>query len=180
MKDNKVVSIRWTLLGIAILPALIIGVVLAILSVNKMDKGMEEEVLNGLHQTCVAARAGFDCMAEGDFSQEVSVKSNDEILWQFWSILNILFTLIVLKLFNSVKNTLTKTLYYNYLKVNKLSQIRNYKDYINAALDNEEVNEKETSGFMGLKDVSSISSSGESARKSRIWEKINAAGNLST
>ncbi len=44
--------------------------------------------------------------------------------------------------FNSVKNTLTKTLYYNYLKVNKLAQIRHYKDYIDAALDNEEVNEK--------------------------------------
>ena len=76
MKDNKVVSIRWTLLGIAILPALIIGVVLAILSVNKMDKGMEEEVLDGLHQTCVAARAGFDCMAEGDFT----INENNELM----------------------------------------------------------------------------------------------------
>ncbi|MCQ2536437.1 MAG: methyl-accepting chemotaxis protein [Lachnospiraceae bacterium] len=76
MKDNKVVSIRWTLLGIAILPALIIGVVLAILSVNKMDKGMEEEVLSGLKQTCVAARAGFDCMAEGDFS----INENNELM----------------------------------------------------------------------------------------------------
>lgn len=44
--------------------------------------------------------------------------------------------------FNSVKNTLTKTLYFNYLKANKLSQLRNYKDYINAALENDEVNEK--------------------------------------
>lgn len=46
------------------------------------------------------------------------------------------------KAFNSVKNTLTKTLFYNYLKVNKLAQIRNYKNYIDAALDHEEVNEK--------------------------------------
>lgn len=46
------------------------------------------------------------------------------------------------KAFNSVKNTLTKTLYYNYLKVNKLSQIRDYKNYINRALEAEEVNEK--------------------------------------
>ncbi|XQP55276.1 MAG: oligoendopeptidase F [Mycoplasmoidaceae bacterium] len=46
------------------------------------------------------------------------------------------------KAFASVKNTLTKTLYYNYLKLNKLSRIRNYKSYINAALENEEVNEK--------------------------------------
>lgn len=44
--------------------------------------------------------------------------------------------------YNAVKNTLTKTLYYNYLKVNKLVQIRNYKNYIEAALDAEEVNEK--------------------------------------
>ncbi|XQP55570.1 MAG: oligoendopeptidase F [Mycoplasmoidaceae bacterium] len=44
--------------------------------------------------------------------------------------------------YNNVKNTLTKTLYYNYLKFNKLCQLRNYKDYINAALENEEVNEK--------------------------------------
>lgn len=46
------------------------------------------------------------------------------------------------KAFASVKNTLTKTLYYNYLKLNKLSQVRNYKNYINAALEDEEVNEK--------------------------------------
>lgn len=76
MKENKVVSIKWTLLSIAILPALIIGVVLAILSVNKMDKGMEEEVLNGLHQTCVATRAGFNCMAEGDFT----INENNELM----------------------------------------------------------------------------------------------------
>ncbi len=44
--------------------------------------------------------------------------------------------------FDNVKNTLTKTLYYNYLKANKLSQIRNYKNYIDAALENEEVNEE--------------------------------------
>lgn len=76
MNENKVVSIKWTLLSIAILPALIIGVVLAILSVNKMDKGMEEEVLNGLHQTCVATRAGFNCMAEGDFT----INENNELM----------------------------------------------------------------------------------------------------
>lgn len=76
MKKNKVVSIKWTLLSIAILPALIIGVVLAILSVNKMNKGMEEEVLNGLHQTCVATRAGFNCMAEGDFT----INENNELM----------------------------------------------------------------------------------------------------
>lgn len=76
MKENKVVSIKWTLLSIAILPALIIGVVLAILSVNKMDKGMEEEVLNGLHQTCVSTRAGFNCMAEGDFT----INENNELM----------------------------------------------------------------------------------------------------
>ncbi|MCQ2957007.1 MAG: M3 family metallopeptidase [Mycoplasmoidaceae bacterium] len=44
--------------------------------------------------------------------------------------------------YDNVKNTLTKTLYYNYLKANKLAQIRNYKNYIDAALENEEVNEK--------------------------------------
>lgn len=46
------------------------------------------------------------------------------------------------KAFNNVKNTLTKTLYYNYLRANKLAQIRHYKNYIDAALENEEVNEK--------------------------------------
>lgn len=44
--------------------------------------------------------------------------------------------------YDTVKNTLTKTLYYNYLRANKLAKIRNYKDYIDAALDVEEVNEK--------------------------------------
>lgn len=46
------------------------------------------------------------------------------------------------KSYDAVKSTLTKTLYYNYLKVNKLAQIRNYKNYIESALDHEEVNEK--------------------------------------
>ena len=76
MKENKVVSIRWVLLGLAILPALIIGIVLTLISVNKMDKGMEEEVLTGLKQACVATRAGFDCMAEGDFY----INENDELM----------------------------------------------------------------------------------------------------
>ena len=76
MKENKVVSIRWTLLSIAILPALIVGIVLAIISVKKMDNGMEEEVLTGLKQTCVATRAGFDSMAEGDFT----INENNELM----------------------------------------------------------------------------------------------------
>jgi len=41
--------------------------------------------------------------------------------------------------YRNVANTLSKTLYYNYLRVNTWSKLRNYQDYIDAALDNDEV-----------------------------------------
>lgn len=44
--------------------------------------------------------------------------------------------------FNNVKTTLSKTLYYNYLRVNTWAKVRKFKNYIDAALDNDEVNEK--------------------------------------
>ncbi|MBQ0045551.1 MAG: oligoendopeptidase F [Mycoplasma sp.] len=70
------------------------------------------------------------------------------------------------KAFNSVKNTLTKTLYYNYLRANKLAQIRNYKNYIDAALENEEVNEKIL--LAAYKHVASFKSAYNEYRKHRL------------
>lgn len=70
------------------------------------------------------------------------------------------------KSFNTVKNTLTKTLYYNYLKANKLAQIKNYKNYINAALETEEVNEKIL--LAAYKHVASFKSAYIEYRKHRL------------
>ncbi|MDE6476810.1 MAG: hypothetical protein K2L48_01220, partial [Mycoplasmoidaceae bacterium] len=44
--------------------------------------------------------------------------------------------------FNKFESTLTQTLYYNYLMLNTNSKLRNYKDYIDAAADADEVDEK--------------------------------------
>lgn len=46
------------------------------------------------------------------------------------------------KAFSNIKNTLTKTLFYNYLRANQWAKARNYKGYIDAVLFNEEINEK--------------------------------------
>jgi len=42
----------------------------------------------------------------------------------------------------NITNTLAKTLYYNYLRVNAWAKLRRYEDYIDAALDNDEVDRK--------------------------------------
>mgnify|MGYP002470902818 CR=1 FL=1 len=44
--------------------------------------------------------------------------------------------------FNKFESSLTQTLYYNYLMLNTNSKLRNYKDYIDAAADADEVDEK--------------------------------------
>lgn len=41
--------------------------------------------------------------------------------------------------FDSIKNTITKTLYYNYLRANTWAKVRNYEDYIDSTLVNDEV-----------------------------------------
>ena len=46
------------------------------------------------------------------------------------------------KAFSNIENTLTKTLFYNYLRANQWAKARNYKSYIDAVLFNEEINEK--------------------------------------
>lgn len=43
------------------------------------------------------------------------------------------------KAINGVKNTITKTLYYNYLRANTWAKVKNYKDYIESTLENDEV-----------------------------------------
>ncbi len=44
------------------------------------------------------------------------------------------------KSFNNYINTLTQTMYYNYLQFNTYAKIRNFKDYIDAAAFNDEIN----------------------------------------
>ena len=46
------------------------------------------------------------------------------------------------KAFTNIENTLTKTLFYNYLRLNQWAKARNYKGYIDAVLFNEEINEE--------------------------------------
>ena len=43
--------------------------------------------------------------------------------------------------FNNIKQTLTKTLYYNYLSFNKLAQIKKFKDYVEATCFDDEIEE---------------------------------------
>ena len=43
--------------------------------------------------------------------------------------------------FNNIKQTLTKTLFYNYLSFNKLSQIKKFKDYVEATCFDDEIDE---------------------------------------
>ena len=44
--------------------------------------------------------------------------------------------------FYNFRNTLVKTLYYNYLQLNTWSKLRNYKDYIDSCVDTDEIDEK--------------------------------------
>lgn len=65
MKKTK--SIKWTLVGIGLIPAILTALIMGVISVNAISEGMEKEALGGLRYTCVAVDAGYNALSEGDY-----------------------------------------------------------------------------------------------------------------
>ena len=65
MKRTK--SIKWTLVGMGLIPTVLTALIMAFISVNSITEGMETEALAGLRYTCVAVDAGYKALSEGDY-----------------------------------------------------------------------------------------------------------------
>lgn len=64
-----------------------------------------------------------------------NLKSNDKMIRKStWISFN--------NAYYEIKNTLTKTLYHNYLMLNSFSKLRNYQDYLDASIDADEIDLK--------------------------------------
>lgn len=65
-KENgikKVISIKFTLLGLALIPLLLLAIIITVVSANKMRSSMESEVLDGLRANCITFGAGIDAIS---------------------------------------------------------------------------------------------------------------------
>lgn len=65
MKKTK--SIKWTLVGMGLIPAVLTALIMGFISVRSIAEGMEAQALNGLRYTCIAVEAGYDAWSEGDY-----------------------------------------------------------------------------------------------------------------
>ncbi len=65
MKKGK--SIKWTLVGMGLIPAVIVALVTGFISVRSVRQGMEEEALSALKLTCIAVDAGYKALDGGDY-----------------------------------------------------------------------------------------------------------------
>ena len=65
MKKTK--SIKLTLVGMGVIPAILTALIMGFGAVNFITNGMETEVLNGLKGTCIAVDAGYKALSEGDY-----------------------------------------------------------------------------------------------------------------
>ena len=65
MEEKKVLSIRWTLLALTILPMLVIAIVITLIAKNAVTQAMQEQTLEGLDFTCTASQAGYESLAYG-------------------------------------------------------------------------------------------------------------------
>ena len=65
MEEKKVLSIRWTLLALTLLPMLIIAIVITLIAKNAVTQGMQEQTIESLDFTCTASQAGYESLAYG-------------------------------------------------------------------------------------------------------------------
>ena len=92
MEEKKVLSIRWTLLALTLLPMLVIAIVITLIAKNAVTQGMQEQTLEGLDFTCTASQAGYESLAYGSdwelrdgklYKGEVNVTDDEALIDAF-------------------------------------------------------------------------------------------------
>lgn len=67
-KEIKRRSIKWTLLGMALAPVIVVAVIMGWISTGSLREGMQEEALTGLKYTCTAVNAGYEAMSSEPYT----------------------------------------------------------------------------------------------------------------
>ena len=92
MEEKKVLSIRWTLLALTLLPMLVIAIVITLIAKNAVTQGMQEQAIEGLDFTCTASMAGYESLAYGSdwelrdgklYKGEVNVTDDEALIDAF-------------------------------------------------------------------------------------------------
>ena len=66
-RQEKVVSIKWTLLGMSIIPLVIVCAFITVISTNTIKSGMTSKAMDGLKTTIIAVEAGLHAINEEPF-----------------------------------------------------------------------------------------------------------------
>lgn len=67
MKEEKILSIKWTLLGMSIIPLVIVCAFITVISTNTIKSGMISKAMGGLKTTIIAVEAGLNAINEEAF-----------------------------------------------------------------------------------------------------------------
>lgn len=76
-KQTKVFSIRWTLLGMSIIPLIIVCILITLVSANTVKEGMADKAMDGLETTIVAVKAGLNAL-----NKEAFYLDENDNLWK--------------------------------------------------------------------------------------------------
>ena len=67
MKEEKILSIKWTLLGMSIIPLVIVCALITVISTNTIKSGMISKAMGGLKTTIIAVEAGLNAINDESF-----------------------------------------------------------------------------------------------------------------
>lgn len=72
-KENKKrgkVELKTKIVGVALVPLLIMGIVIGVVSTYNMKKALKEEIITGLHVEAVAVEAAYSAINDGTYSED--------------------------------------------------------------------------------------------------------------
>ncbi|MBD5539751.1 MAG: methyl-accepting chemotaxis protein [Lachnospiraceae bacterium] len=67
-KGKKGLSLMQQLLGLALIPAIVLGIVISIYAAGSLTNGMQQEFLDGLRNTAISIRSAYDALDAGDYA----------------------------------------------------------------------------------------------------------------
>lgn len=67
-KGKKGLSLMYQLLGLALIPAIVLGIVISIYAAGSLADGMQQEFLDGLRNTAISVRSAYDALDAGEYT----------------------------------------------------------------------------------------------------------------
>lgn len=67
-KEKKGLSLMQQLLGLALIPAIVLGIVISLYAAGSLVGGMQQEFLDGLRNTAISIRSAYEALDEGEYA----------------------------------------------------------------------------------------------------------------